>query len=402
MKRLFSLNKNNVQILCRRANHDIGWECTYLDLSESIKISRKAGDTNASQIFITIRINDFSKSSSISFNLEKGIGYSSFDNLDNICFEAFFIKKSSCIKDPFSLNLTEDDIFTKVNYRISAIKNEQRKVFLKPDINEECSLILRFRLWENLKEGSISRCNDFIKLSNFKVSYNDERNLYDLIKFGFDDVLFPEVRYIKGNTKTDKLLLSFSYLSTPKFKYNTLDYFCGFGFDRIIILDSENQWFLREFSGLGYNFKETISILKNIIEFKKYNEKLSFGVSMGGYGALLFGCNLEFNRILSFNPEIILMMNGSRSIKYINNTNLSNEFLDITKLIIKSNKSKVLIGYSKHDTFDFKNYTKLDELNFKNLFLINSKHNLGDFLSKYQWVCDYLEDGTFDINSLED
>ena len=50
-----------------------------------------------------------------------------------------------------------------------------------------------------------------------------------------------------------------------------------------------------------------------------------------------------------------------------------------------------------YDSIDYQNFNRVKELkNINALFLIDDKHLLGSFLSKYQWIWHFLETGLLD------
>lgn len=61
------------------------------------------------------------------------------------------------------------------------------------------------------------------------------------------------------------------------------------------------NWYLGGLSGIGKNINHTISFLKKI--FKKYENIICTGSSMGGYASILFGSILNANYIIAGNAQ---------------------------------------------------------------------------------------------------
>ena len=390
---LISFSLGNIQGYARRGGRVTG---AYLQLNDNdkvIKVTRIPGDIENQPVFISLVMPLFNFNDAITFEISKLAGYSSNHVLE---LEIISFKSDIGIKDPFILD--KDNISNNISYRIHLHNNQIKKIFIKPCISDtHAAVMVRFKIWQNLQQQEVARINDSIIIKSFKKISNTYETLPSIISQNYHEIIFPEVRYIKGNEK--KLLISFGYLDIPKYKYYSLDYFYGCEFDRIILTDSENQWFLKGFIGLGNMTKDVIKNLLIIKDKMQYIEVITFGVSMGGYGALLFGLILKANRILAFNPEIQLLLPKSRSINYIKNYNYDRKYFDLSKLIkeVDFHKTNICVLYSRYDSIDYQNFNRVKELkNINALFLIDDKHLLGSFLSKYQWIWHFLETGLLD------
>ncbi len=76
----------------------------------------------------------------------------------------------------------------------------------------------------------------------------------------------------------------------------------GRRFNRVLLRDRRNLWYLQGVPGFGASLMETVETLGGLIQAIAPSEVWCVGESMGGYAALLYGILLKADRILSFGP----------------------------------------------------------------------------------------------------
>ena len=81
-----------------------------------------------------------------------------------------------------------------------------------------------------------------------------------------------------------------------------LEQLSGRRFNRILLRDRRNLWYLDGVPGLGDSLTGTITRLKQLIDAIAPSEVWCVGESMGGYAALLYGIALGASRIVAFGP----------------------------------------------------------------------------------------------------
>ncbi len=81
-----------------------------------------------------------------------------------------------------------------------------------------------------------------------------------------------------------------------------LEKLSGQRFNRILLRDRRNLWYLDGIPELGNSLDTTIVRLKRLIEVIAPSEIWCVGESMGGYAALLYGITLGASRIVAFGP----------------------------------------------------------------------------------------------------
>ncbi len=105
------------------------------------------------------------------------------------------------------------------------------------------------------------------------------------------------------------LLISFAFVNWERpadfylfGRSRKLETQCGRRFNRILLRDRRNLWYLRGIPGLGGSLAETVVALRRLIQAVAPSEVWCVGESMGGYAALLYGILLGASRIVSFGP----------------------------------------------------------------------------------------------------
>ncbi|MBT9595629.1 MAG: hypothetical protein IV094_06580 [Vitreoscilla sp.] len=74
--------------------------------------------------------------------------------------------------------------------------------------------------------------------------------------------------------------------------------------DLLFIKDWKNQWYNRSLRGLGDSYEEVASALRARLE--GYESVSTFGSSMGGYAALMFGDEIGARRVIAASPQTFL------------------------------------------------------------------------------------------------
>lgn len=89
---------------------------------------------------------------------------------------------------------------------------------------------------------------------------------------------------------------------------NTLKYrFKDFNFNYLLVGDVNNSWWQTKFEGLkGYGPPVVSRYLMRKIKESGATKTLYLGVSMGGYGAILFGCLTAATKVMAFSPQTYL------------------------------------------------------------------------------------------------
>lgn len=107
---------------------------------------------------------------------------------------------------------------------------------------------------------------------------------------------FGSVRMFKKTKKR-----GFEWDNLLKYKFSNLK------FNRIFVGDIRNSWWHTEYEGLqGCGPYILANFLNEKIKEAGATKTLYLGVSMGGYGAILFGCLTNATKVMAFSPQTLL------------------------------------------------------------------------------------------------
>lgn len=123
-----------------------------------------------------------------------------------------------------------------------------------------------------------------------------------------------DTHYLVRKPNSKKLLIIFSATGTKKGMFNLWSLKDKVPHNLLFLRVPTNDWYQHGIPGLGDNHVDTIAAIRSIIAEHELSEVYTCGSSMGAYGALLYGAELNCNA-LAFSPEIILKLPHSRSTK---------------------------------------------------------------------------------------
>lgn len=105
--------------------------------------------------------------------------------------------------------------------------------------------------------------------------------------------------------ESDIFVIAFSGANVPLGKFNYTNSFLGAKFNVIYLNDRLDGYYQNGIPGLADDLHATISELRSLISnFSDKPRIFTFGCSMGGYGAILYGTLLEVEAILAFGPTV--------------------------------------------------------------------------------------------------
>ncbi len=105
--------------------------------------------------------------------------------------------------------------------------------------------------------------------------------------------------------ESDIFVIAFSGANVPLGKFNYTNSFLGAKFNVIYLNDRLDGYYQNGIPGLADDLHATISKLRSLIfNFCEKPRVFTFGCSMGGYGAILYGTLLEVEAVLAFGPAI--------------------------------------------------------------------------------------------------
>jgi len=183
-------------------------------------------------------------------------------------------------------------------------------------------------------------------------------------------VAFGSVRMFDKTKKK-----GFEWENLFKYKYNDLD------FKKLFVADIRNSWWHTSFGDLpGIGPNTLTKFLLEEIDEANVEKTLFVGVSMGGYGSILFGCLTKATKVMAFSPQTYLT--ERRRKKQLNRKfkgyDIDESFTDLEVVMnrVKNNQTIYKIWYGKMNGHDKKAATRIS--NMKNVYTyeINSSRHV--------------------------
>jgi hypothetical protein len=158
--------------------------------------------------------------------------------------------------------------------------------------------------------------------------------------------------------------------------------FTEYKFNKLFVGDINNSWWQTSYEGLsGYGPLVLRDFLLEKIKESGATKTLFLGVSMGGYGSILFGCLTKATKVMAFSPQTMLS-DGRRKRKNLYEKfkpyDIDENLTDLKKVlkIYENNETIYKIWYGKFHKGDTEAAKRISE--FKNVFLFpidTNKHN---------------------------
>lgn len=143
--------------------------------------------------------------------------------------------------------------------------------------------------------------------------------------------------YYMEDNNSDVLLMTFAGMgwkdSIPTFIfYNFLKPYTNI--DKLFLRDINCRYYIAGIKNSTTNFKDTITMYKDLINKKKYKKIVALGCSAGGYAAILYGQLLGIDKIIAFSPQTVLnslkedligdIYNAPKTCQWLRSLNLDN------------------------------------------------------------------------------
>lgn len=162
-------------------------------------------------------------------------------------------------------------------------------------------------------------------------------------------------------------VIAFSSVNTPAGRFKPYKIVLDSSVNIIFVNDAGNNWYLRGIGGLGETAECSARALVSIAKDIGNGTVMTFGTSMGAYGAMLYAALGDADICLSFGAELILDMPGSRSdIHRDKSINFS-----CSSLIDKIKKAKTQFYLYVSEIYDFDLISAATLLDIKNVTLIS-------------------------------
>lgn len=154
-----------------------------------------------------------------------------------------------------------------------------------------------------------------------------------------EHVLFQE------NLNSDRLVVYFSSASSTK-SFEGFSLMAKYPDNKLFIKDPYRSWYQGSEQGVFKSADELLVYLRNIVSKFEKNKIIFIGASMGAYGALLFGIQLDVGKIIAFSPQIIL--NSKLPFSPKNKA----KYADISTLIQQNKHCNIDIWFGEEEPVD--------------------------------------------------
>ena len=179
----------------------------------------------------------------------------------------------------------------------------------------------------------------------------------------------------------------FEWQNLFKYKYNDLD------FKKLYVADIRNSWWHTKFGNLpGIGPPTLTKFLLEKIKKANVEKTLFVGVSMGGYGAILFGCLTNATKVMAVSPQTFLtearLYKKGLNEKF-KGYDVDETYTDLKDVLrnTKNNKTIYKIWYGKLNGGDSKAVKRISHIKNVHIHSVNS--------SKHVVITPVLKSGLF-------
>lgn len=156
----------------------------------------------------------------------------------------------------------------------------------------------------------------------------------------------------------------------------------------LFLNNGRNEWYQCGIPGFGDSHEGTVEKLKALVRYLDVDEVCFVGVSMGGYGAVLYGAALDA-KVLAFGYDTQLKIPGSRSQKRMPK-DIPVAFPDLRPLI-ESSKAQILQIAGECDALDLLSAAHVHDLpNVKTITLTGVGHGGAPFIKEFYGLSEYV------------
>jgi len=140
---------------------------------------------------------------------------------------------------------------------------------------------------------------------------------------------------------TSKVAINkFEWVNLFSSKYN------HFKCKMLYVRDIKNSWWQTTYSGIeGHGPKPLAKFLNEKIAELDIDRVITMGLSMGGYGAILFGCLLNVDTVFAFSPQTVLneaRYKKSKLHKKFKGLNIDKPFTDLKNVLSDNDNTKTV------------------------------------------------------------
>lgn len=193
------------------------------------------------------------------------------------------------------------------------------------------------------------------------------------------------------NPSSTKLVLLFSgtYKSGGRFDFWNVAQALKTSANVLLLNNGKNQWYQQGIPDFGKTLADSIAHIQKLAKELRATEIYTVGVSMGGFGAALFGSGLNA-KVLAFGIDSLVCIPGSRSLKSMH-PSTAIDIPDLKPLLI-SRKLNFTLIVGEMDILDLYGAARLVGIpGIKTISVRGMDHGGGRYIDKTKGLASYIK-----------
>ena len=215
------------------------------------------------------------------------------------------------------------------------------------------------------------------------ITYDGEINEHIPIEeWAFRKDVTEEVpHYSIEDKNTDALIVSFGGMGIGldgESQYALVSTLEKENISTIYLRDQTNAWYFNGIRGLSTDVMSTVSGINNLLSKIKHRKTIFFGVSSGGFAAILYGALCKADLIIAVNPQTLLQKGiqcfahgNLYKLKWCNEDDII--YRDLLNLTVPE-KTEIEIYYGKDEPVDIFHSTRMKDLDNVSLYPEQGTH----------------------------
>lgn len=193
------------------------------------------------------------------------------------------------------------------------------------------------------------------------------------------------------NPSSKKLVLLFSgtYKNGGRFDFWNVAQALKMHANVLLLNNGKNQWYQQGIPDFGKSLADSVAYIQKLAKELRTTEIYTVGVSMGGFGAVLFGSGLKA-KVLAFGIDSLVCIPGSRSLKSMH-PSTAIDIPDLKPLLIDRKLNFTLI-VGEMDILDLYGASRLAGIpGIKTISVRGMDHGGGRYIDKTMGLASFIK-----------
>jgi tetratricopeptide (TPR) repeat protein len=200
----------------------------------------------------------------------------------------------------------------------------------------------------------------------------------------------PFFKVLRGGRPDPVLALVFSHVHEPAGRFTFERTVGRLGADAVLLNVPDRSYYLRGVPGLGDSVAATAAALRSLIGEIQPRAVAAIGLSMGAFGAALYGALLGIDRVLVLGGETLLQLPRSRSEGFIAGR-FAPSHPDLRPLIRAAASTRFDFVFGENDLIDLYSAWRVRDLaNVRVLPVRRAPHEIARWLQQRNALNDFL------------